>query len=259
LLITTLAAYISEWLGAFAVAWLFSLSPRFRQPQVGFKYARRDGITAIMMFALILALAFVLNTLHLPVFPDAISTAANPKSPMLAPAPAENLDQALLAAGLALASFVIALVIRKQPWRSIGWNPALFRPALQVGFAIAILTVFLRNRVMDVLGGLNTPGLLTLLLAVGISLAEETVFRGYIQMRLVWWLGDWAGMLLTAVMYTLWHLPAWLSQKPPETVLILAGLTLGQGLVLGWIMRKTGHVIAPALYRSFSIWVNFFG
>jgi membrane protease YdiL (CAAX protease family) len=255
-----LAAHISEWLGAVAVAWLFSMSPRFRnEPPIGFKYARRDGFTALMLYGLILILAFVMKALRLPVFPEAVRLAANPKTPVLGPAPVANLDQALLAALLALAAFVIALVIRKQPARGTGWNPALFRPALQVGFAIAILTIFLRNRVMDVLGGLNTPGLLTLLLAVGISLAEETVFRGYIQSRLDWWLGKWAGLVLTAALYTLWHLPVWLGQTPAQTTLILAGLTFGQGLVLGWVMQKSRHVIAPALYRSISIWVNFFG
>jgi membrane protease YdiL (CAAX protease family) len=94
---------------------------------------------------------------------------------------------------------------------------------------------------------------------VGISLTEETVFRGYIQMRLSWWIGQWAGLALTAALFSLWHLPAWLNRVPIETGLLLAGLTFVQGLVLGWIMSKSQNVIAPALYRSISIWMNFLG
>jgi membrane protease YdiL (CAAX protease family) len=260
-----LIAQFSEWLGAIAVAWLFSLSPRLQKPVTGFKYARRDGITALMLFGLILILAFIVYTVNpgsgVPFYlPPAVSAqpgAANMPRP--APAPFENLGQVLLVAVLSLASFGIALVVRKQPLRSAGWARDLFMPALQMGFAIAILTIFLRNRVMDVLAGLKPAELNILLIAVGISLAEETIFRGYIQLRLSWWLGKWTGLILTALMFTLWHIPAWLNQVPLETGFLLAGLTLAQGLVLGWIMTNSKHVIAPVLYRSVSIWLNFLG
>jgi membrane protease YdiL (CAAX protease family) len=272
LLLTTLAAQLSEWMGAIAVAWMFGLSPRLQKPGIGFKYARRDGITALMMFLLILVLAFVLYTVTPPFtldFANAMPQAANNLRP--APAPFENLGQSLLVAVLALASFGISLVMRKQPVRSMGWPRDLFMPALQMGFAIAILTIFLRNRVMDVLAGMQPAQLNLLLLAVGISLAEEMIFRGYIQLRISWWFGQlnslnkpawlaqWAGIGLTSLLFTLWHVPAWLNKVPLETELILAGLTFVQGLVLGWVMSKSKNVIAPALYRSISIWMNFLG
>lgn len=287
MLFQILVAQISEWLGAISVAWLFSLSPRLKFPPVGFKFARRDGITALMLYALILALAFVVYLSNPPVFQAEIRPA---------PAPAANLSQAFLTAAMALAAFGVALVARKQPIRSTGWNfrgnagkapdgssmeasakkapgkadrnapaaPAarpqnVFMPALQMGFALAILTIFLRNRVMDVLSGMNSSELNPLLLAIGISLAEETIFRGYIQQRLSWWLGEWQGIGLTAALFALWHLPAWINQVPLETGLLMAGMTLVHGLVLGWIMSKSKNVIAPALYRSISIWMYFLG
>ncbi len=313
-MLNILIAQISEWMGAIAVAWLFSLSPRLKQPPVGFKYARRDGITALMLFGLILILSYVLYTINPPALAQAIRLAPAPAGPADPQQAIPYLTRALLAAGLALASFIIALVVRKQPVRSMGWNirrqtpttegtadkkmrssrsragstaasnPAgslknltprpplygmergsrkkaedVFFPALQMGVAMAILTIFLRNRVMDVLAGVSTASLTVLLLAVGISLAEETIFRGYIQLRLSWWLGEWAGLAATAALFTLWHVPAWLGRIPAETQLLLAGLTFVQGLVLGWIMLKSRNVIAPALYRSISIWMNFLG
>lgn len=242
--------FLSEWMGVIAVAWLLSLSPRFQKPPVGFRYARRDGLVALALYGLILVFAVIFYSTNSPVFREPF---------FLAPAPLHNPVQALLVAGLCLLPFIAALVIRKQPARSAGWNPPLLSPSLQAGFAMAFLTIFLRNRVMDVLGGLAGPVLGILPLAVGISLAEETIFRGYIQMRLGWWLGSTTGLVLSAVLFTLWHAAAWISALPVETVLILSGLTFVQGLVLGWIMRKTGHVLAPALYRSISIWVQFLG
>ncbi len=248
--ITVIAAYISEWLGAVGATWLLSLSPRFRRPPIGFKYARRDGLIALSLYGLILVFAFLFYSFRPPVFREPLQ---------LAPAPVIALDQALLLALLCLAAFVVALAVRRQPLRSLGWNRGLITPALQVGFALAILTIFLHNRVMDVLRGINDAGLLALLLALGISLAEETIFRGYIQLRLAWWLGAWPGLILTAALFAIWHLPAWLNHLPTDQLLILLLLTFIQGLILGWIMRKTGNVAAPAFYRTFSIWVQFVG
>ena len=36
---------------------------------------------------------------------------------------------------------------------------------------------------------------------------------------------------------------------------VLLLVTLIQGLLLGWIMRKSGHVLAPALYRAVAAWL----
>lgn len=243
------AAFVSEWLGVIGIAWLFSLSPRFQKPQVGFKYARRDGTFALILYALILAFAFIYYSIDLPKYADTLT---------LAPAPIHNLGQALLIGGICLLPFVVTMIIRKQPIRAIGWNPELLRPGLQAGLAAAVLTIFLRNRVMDVLAGLAGPILPSLLMAFAISLAEETIFRGFIQMRLSWWLGNNVGLLITSGLFALWHAVPWMRTLPVETTLILSALTFVQGLVLGWVMQKTGHVAAPALYRSISVWMQFF-
>jgi len=243
--------FISEWLGAIAVAWLLSLSPRLQRPPLGFLYPRREGFISFSLFGLILVFAYLFNqTLQLPSFSQPLR---------MVPAPNHDLWQALVLAGLCLLPFLLALVTRKQPPRSAGWNQALITPGLQMGVALAILTIFLRNRVMDVLSGLGAPVLGALPLALGISIFEETIFRGYIQMRLAWWLGAWPGTIITSALFTLWHLTAWVNYLPTETIFILVGLTFAQGLVLGWIMRKSGTVVSPILYRTMSIWVSLIG
>jgi membrane protease YdiL (CAAX protease family) len=244
------AAYLSEWLGAFSLAWLLSLSPRFQKPVLGFLYPRRDAIMALSLYSVILSFAFVFYTFTPPVFPDPLRIAA---------APVHALNQALLVTGISVLPFLAAILLRKQPVRSLGWNTGLLGAGLQMGFAIAILTIFLRNHVMTILSGLPLEQITPLLLAGGIALLEETIFRGYIQPRLAWWLGPVPGIFLTAGLFTVWHLPVWLNRLPGETILIVAALTFIQGLVLGWIMRKAGHVAAPAFYRTFAIWMQFLG
>ncbi len=243
-----LISFLSEWMGAVAVIWILSSLPAFKRPQLGFRFPRREGIMALSMFALITLFAFLVFRANPPTYLH--------DQPL--PAPTAALPQAFVIAGLSLIPVVVALLARGQPVRSAGWDPARLRIALQLGVAIALLTIFLRNRVIDVLSRTDGPALIGLLSALGIGLAEETIFRGYIQPRMAAWLGDWPGLLLSAAMFALWHLMAWLGRLPVETTLILLGLTFVQGLVLGWIMRVSGHVLTPALYRAISIWLSVF-
>jgi len=238
-------------MGVIAVAWLLSLSPRFKKPPVGFRYPRREGFISLSLSLLIILFAFIYYYyINPPVFSDPLR---------ITPAPVHTPIQALIVGALCLTPFVLAMLVRRQPIRSIGWNPAMLTSGMQVGLALGLLTLFLRNRVMDVLGGLAAPTLGLLPIAFGISLAEETVFRGYIQMRLIWWMGVWPGIIASSAIFSVYHLPVWLSTLPTQTTLILCALTFFQGIVLGWLMRKSGTVMAPALYRAVSIWVSLIG
>lgn len=246
---TTIIAQVAEWLGVVAVAWLLSLNPRLRQAQIGFKYARRDGFVALALTFTVIIFAFLFYTTGLG---DLLSRLLD------LPGAASALNRPLAISVFSLAAVVAALVLRGQPVRSAGWNRPTLRMGLQVGLALILLTIFLRNRVMDVLNGISTEETWYLLGAVGIALAEETVFRGYLQLRLSWWLGETRGWLVVGLAYAAWRLPGLLGGGSLPDVLIGLGLALGQGLVAGWLMRKTGHVVAPVLYRAVSIWMNVF-
>jgi membrane protease YdiL (CAAX protease family) len=246
---TFLIAQVSEWLGVIAVAWLLSLNPRFKQGQIGFLYARRDGLTAVAMSFTVIAFAFIFATTGLGQMLTGL---------VRLPARSADLSRPLAIAVLSLLPVLAALILRAQPPKSTGWSLKLLRPALSVGLALILLTIFLRNRVMDVVSGISPEEGYYLLGALGIALAEETIFRGYIQLRLGWWLGENRGWLATALVYAAWRLPLLLgSSSLPLTLLYLA-VALAQGLVTGWLMRKCGHVLAPALYRAISIWLVVF-
>lgn len=249
-IIKALAPYLSEWIGIIAAAWLLALSPRLKKVPVIFTYAQRDGLIALSIYTVALLFAFIDYRL----FPSPLPAAFT-----LAPAPIHPTTQNLFVAGMCAVVFAMALATRRQPLLSAGWKPALIRPGLEMGAALAILTIFLRNRVVDVLYRFNNDALTALLLALAISLAEESIFRGYIQLRLVSWMGRWQGIFLTAAMFAVWHVPAWIGHAPDLTVLGLVGLTFAQGLVLGWVMDRSGSVAAPAFYRAVSIWMQFFG
>lgn len=246
---TSIVASITEWLGVIAVTWLLSLSPRFRHQPIGFKYARRDGLVAV--------------TLALVIIFFSVLFASGKLGEVLGgwfslPGVAAGLSRPLALAVFSLLVVGVALILRGQPVRSVGWGRAASGPALRVGLALALLTIFLRNRVMDVVNGISSDEAWYLLGAFGIAFAEETIFRGYVQLRLAWWLGETQGWVVASLAYAAWRLPLLLTGGSFLAILTGLGLALGQGLVCGWLMRKSGHVLAPVLYRTMSLWLNVF-
>ncbi len=246
--IRQLLALASEMIGAIAVTMLLTLSPKVRQhPPLGFRYPRREGILSLALFLGLFLLAFLVYGGQLRVV-------------QILPQGADDLTGLYQRAAVALVGaiiFLAALAYRRQPLRSAGWNRSLLSASLQIGLAIVILTIFLQGKFTALLKGVSSGQGLALLLLLLLGLAEETIFRGYIHLRLSSWLGATPGCLATAGLYALWQLPRLLGALPPGQLLLELGLALLQGLLLGWMMQKGKHVLAPALYRAVSGWIVF--
>lgn len=234
--------YLSEWLGVIAVTMILSLSPVIRKRRaLEFKYPKREGLVALSLFALVVGLSFVLYrggvTLRTPV-PDALLQPLWPR---------------LFAAGLSLLPFVLALLVRKQPFLSSGWPRPLLSASFQLGAALLFLTIFLRFKLNNIIDGLTQAEIIALLLLLVICFTEETIFRGFIQARLSSWWGSLPGWISTSLMFVLWQLPRILIMPGVLwEALVIAAI---ESLLVGWVMRKNGHVLAPALYRAISGWL----
>jgi membrane protease YdiL (CAAX protease family) len=246
---TIFLAHVAEWLGVIAVVWFLARIPRYQVKPVGFKYARRDGIMALSLGATAIFFSLIFSTTEL-----------HNLAPRFLPVsgPAADLTYLLFIALVSLLPFLAALLTRGQPALSAGWNRTNQRVGLQVGLAVALLTILLRNRALDLINGIQKDELSYLLLALGIALVEETMFRGYIQLRLCWWMGDKKGWILTGLLFGLYRFPIFLAAVGLNAALFYLGIILVEGLLAGWLMRKTGHVLAPGLYRAVSIWLNVF-
>ncbi len=207
----------------------------------------RDGIVALSLWALALAveICLVFGVIPVPASFN-LSTSYNPLA---------KFGMQPLAAVVALVLVGVSMIYRRQPPKSAGWNRLTLRNGLLVGVALGLLTIFLRARFNALFGGLTPFQLNALWLVAVICLAEETVFRGFLQLRLEWWLGKPWGLLLTAGLFVLWRLPFFLGS--PEVLLANLVITAVQGLLLGWIMQNCGNVAGPAIYRIISMWCNF--
>lgn len=241
-------ALASEMLGVIAVTMLLTISPRFKQMRpLVFRYPRREGTVSLVLFAGLFLIAFLVHSGQLSVTGFA---------PAGASAGLVSLYQQAALALVGVLTFGAALVYRRQPVRSAGWNRALLTPALQVAIAIVLLSIFLRGMFPRLIAGLNPEQSGALPVILILALAEESVFRGYIQLRLSGWLGNIPGWLAASGLFVLYQLPR-LIALPLETAAIQAGLALVYGLLAGWMMMKTRHVLAPAVYRAVSIWLTF--
>jgi membrane protease YdiL (CAAX protease family) len=236
----TYLLFISEWIGGVAVAMIAGTSTKFTRVKLVFKYPQREGVVALGIFLLTLFLAFVLASV------PALSISGLP----------DDLTKRLLLAVGGLVPVIVALWRRKQPVRSAGWSRDKLSPAVQLGLALAFLTIFLRGKFNAVVLGLGGNGVLSMLAySLAVAFLEETVFRGYIQPRLAAWWGEYPGWLAASGLFVICQLPRLLAA--PDQLVFNLILTTGQSLVAGFIMQRSGHVMAPAVYRAVSGWLLF--
>ncbi len=235
--LTPFIAQVSEWLGVTAVAMLAGISPRFARKLLAFQYPRREVTVSLALFAACAAAAVIIYSF----FP---------------PARVELFPTARLMAGAACLFLTgMALRVRGQPVRSAGWGQQTLRPALLLGLALAVLALFLRGRIFTMARQIGQAEAVSLLIWLGICAAEETLFRGYLQLRLSAAWGVWKGTAAAAVLYALFQIPLRLYMGlEMQGVLLAVGLALLQGLVLGYLMQKSGNVLAGIIYRTISEW-----
>ena len=233
---------LAETLGVIAVIMIAGTSQRLKYKPVQFKYPQREGRASITVFILILAATVIFY--FTPVGKNILSNGSD-----------RSLVGQFIIALVCLVIAAVALFYRHQPLLSAGWGakPNL-KLGLRIGVMLVFLVIFLRGKVMSIVDGVTASEGIALLLLLGICLAEETIFRGYLQLRITSWLGKPVGWLVTSALFVIWQLPRLLA-SPADLWLNLTVIII-QSLLLGWLMQKTGHVIAPALYRTISDWLT---
>lgn len=233
---------LAETLGVIAVMMIAGTSQRLKFRPVEFKYPQREKKACILLSILILAAAviFYLTPVGRGLFLGEES---------------QSLPGRLVFTLICTAMMAFLLYSRRQPLTSAGWGA---KPNLSIGLRVGIILTFLviilRGKFNAILGGLSAADLQALLWLLLICLAEETIFRGYLQLRMDSWLGKPAGWLITSGLFVIWQIPRLLI-SPIDFWINLAILAV-QSVLAGWIMQKTGHAAAPALYRTISDWLT---
>jgi len=241
----TILLSIAEWIGVVAVGMLAGLSPQLRKVRpLQFLFPRREASVTLSVNAVMFVFSILL-------YGRFFTTTVVPG--MLQP---EALLQRIILDVLALAAFAAALYTRKQPLRSALWGKDALRPNIQIGLLLALLIIFLRGKVFAITNGVETSEGVALLQLLIIATCEVTIFFGYSQPRLTARFGENIGWLISALLYTLWQIiPLALHGVYGQTALFQISLAIGQGLILGWIIKKSRHILAPVLYLTLSQWL----
>ncbi len=233
---------VSEWVGVIAVTLLLTLSRKLVARPVAFKYLTREVVISSLLALVLIAAAFYANlVLGLPTLPHGEA----------------QIGGQLLWAGAILLPVALLLLIRRQPLLSVGLSRPSLRLGLLLGIALALITIFLRGKVYSLLDGVSAAEFNSLLISLVLALAGEIVFRGFIQLRFTAWLGRTVGWLVTSLVHFLFCLPfVWLMNGGVlSAVWIPATVQLVQSVLLGWVMRRSGNVLAGGLYQAASFWV----
>jgi membrane protease YdiL (CAAX protease family) len=166
--------------------------------------------------------------------------------------PAQFVGYAIL---FALLFLLFKLQYGRPFWSSLGWVRTgqsfarLVIPGVLVAFGVALLSVVLRTPNIDTpMKALLTDRTSMLLLAVfGITLgpvAEELIFRGFMQPLFVRTFGAIAGVILAALPFGLLHLQQYAFSWRHGLLITLAGTAFG------WMRYKSGSTRSAAIMHA---------
>ena len=157
-----------------------------------------------------------------------------------------------------IATAAIFMFRDKEPLATAGLTRRNLWRSILLGLLISLLCC--GTMVGKSLGKIQPLHLLLLVPNFETAFGEEFFFRGYLQSRLMSWLGKLPGWLAASVIMVLVHFPTLLFVR--EFDLQQAGVwcasTLAISLLLGWLMWRTGNIAASVILHLFANWINSF-
>jgi membrane protease YdiL (CAAX protease family) len=165
-----------------------------------------------------------------------------------------------------IAPALLVIWLRKESIASTGLSKHNLGGALIVGSMLSIIVialgVFGQDRSAgEVIGGLKIRHLWALFYYAFVGFSEEFLFRGYLQSRLIIWLGRWQGWLLASILMALAHivnLIVYESVLPVDAVARSLAL-IPISLLMGYVMLRTENIVAPTLAHTFANWITTLG
>lgn len=144
----------------------------------------------------------------------------------------------------------------KESLRSIGISRTNLWQAAVIGIGLAALTFCpLPGEPFVRLPRITPTHGMVLIFYAFVGFGEEFLFRGYLQTRLVAWLGVARGWILAAVVMAVVHFPGRLLQGMGllDSFDSCASL-IPVSLLMGFIMLRSRNLLAPGIYHTFMNW-----
>ena len=147
---------------------------------------------------------------------------------------------------------------RRLGWRTCGWGREGVARALALGVLLGAGALLLRARPFAPQRLSLADTWWALAAYAVVALAEETLYRGFLQGRLEAWLGRWPGYLITALLFTALHLPARLLGGEPliQALTYATVQLLPMALLFGAAMLAARHTATPTLLHLAWNWAS---
>jgi len=241
------------------IVYLLSRVLRVRPKPIAFPDPKREATHALWMIVPFVAVMAVWRT-----FVYLIYTPAFQLSNQHYLNGGQTVDMYDLMAYLTVYSVVILLLVllmkrTGQKLGSIGITRANFGRMLSLGFSLGVILLFITGSTNSFQFTSSPSSLLYGLVLLSMAaFAEEVIWRGYIQTRLIARIGKLKGLLVTALLFAfLWHFPvAYYTQATGNVlgVFAYASERFFPGLLFGYIMIRCQNIIPSSIFHLFLDW-----
>jgi membrane protease YdiL (CAAX protease family) len=174
----------------------------------------------------------------------------------------DYIDVLVVAFGYAMVFLPLILVMKRdrQNLESIGIYGKDKWRLLALGFILSGIYVTISGFFAPSLGGgfagFSSSLVYGFIVYAIVGFSEEIVWRGYVQTRLIAYSGTPRGLMTTALLFSLLHLPAryYLFSGVVLEAFASALLVFPISLLFGYIMLKSQNIIPSSIFHLFENW-----
>jgi membrane protease YdiL (CAAX protease family) len=171
--------------------------------------------------------------------------------------PAAVLEQLMLFI-IALLPIIIAMYLQRESLSSACITSHNLAGSVVIGLALGLLSMLVAMAGKMFIVNWNIGHLWAFLQFTIVGFGEEFTFRGYLQTRLICWLGKYTGWIVASVFMALIHFGyrlVMMGMDPAQALISCLGL-IPISLFMGFVMLRTGNILAPGIMHIFANWVN---